>query len=183
MMKKFIFLLFISVPVVMAACGGGNKNVKEGSMVMKQDSIDEHGLQRMQVSKTDVDIKFKGKEYHSFVSRMPDEDLPHVATEMGDMFVDNKIVLRLTRGNERVFEKTFTKNDFSTIVGADFMSKSVLEGIVYNKTAPEGIIYAASVCYPQTDLYVPISITITPDGKMTMAKDELLEDIYQVDSI
>ena len=103
--------------------------------------------------------------------------------EMGNTFVDNKIQLRLTRGNEQVFNMTFTKKNFSSIVSDDFLSKSILEGMVYNKTTPQGIVYAASVCYPQTDLYVPISITITADGKMTMEKEELLEEIYEEDRI
>ena len=120
-----------------------------------QDSVDSRGLQRMQVSKAEVDIKFKGKDSHSFISRTPDENLPLVKNEMGNTFVDNKIQLRLTRGNEQVFNMTFTKKNFSSIVSDDFLSKSILEGMVYNKTTPQGIVYAASVCYPQTDLYVP----------------------------
>ena len=58
---------------------------------------------------------------------------------MGDTYVDNKIVLHLTRGNETVLNKTFTKNDFSSVVDAKFLSKSILEGIVYDKTTPQGI--------------------------------------------
>lgn len=112
------------------------------------------------------------------VSRTPDESLPHVTNEMGDTYLDNKIVLRLTCGNEKVFDKTFTKNDFSSVVDAGFLSKSVLEGIVYDKTTPQGIVYAASVCYPQTDLYMPLSITITADGKMSIQKVDMLEDEY-----
>ena len=72
--------------------------------------------------------------------------------------------------------KTFTKNDFSSVVDAKFLSKSILEGIVYDKTTPQGIVYAASVCYPQTDLYMPLSITITADGKMSIQKDDMLEE-------
>ena len=51
-------------------------------------------------------------------------------------------------------------------------------------TSPEdqkmgkGIVYAASVCYPQTDLYVPLSITVTADGKMSIKKVDMLEDDY-----
>ena len=123
-------------------------------------------------------IKFKGRDYHSLVSRTPDESLPHVSNEMGDTYVDNKIVLRITRGSENVLNKTFTKNDFSSVVDAKFLSKSILEGIVYDKTTPEGIVYAASVCYPQTDLYVPLSITVTADGKMSIKKVDMLEDDY-----
>ena len=98
------------------------------------DSVDAHGLQRMQTSKSETDFKFKGKDYHSLVSRTPDENLPHVTNELGDTYVDNKIVLHLTRGNETVLNKTFTKNDFSSVVDANFLSKSILEGIVYDKT-------------------------------------------------
>ena len=68
------------------------------------------------------------------------------------------------------------------LIGDDFMAKSILEGIVYDKTTPEGIVYAASICYPQTDLYVPISITISPDGKISMKKEELLEEVYDEDT-
>ncbi|WP_291585614.1 DUF4738 domain-containing protein [Bacteroides sp.] len=182
-MKRFIYLFILLLLAVLTACSGGSKKTDEGSLILMQDSVDNRGLQRMQVSKAEVDIKFKGKDYHSFISRTPDEDLPLVKNEMGNTFVDNKIQLRLTRGNEQVFNMTFTKKNFSSIVSDDFLSKSILEGMVYNKTTPQGIVYAASVCYPQTDLYVPVSITITADGKMIMEKEELLEEIYEEDSI
>mgnify|MGYP000234762485 CR=1 FL=1 len=110
-------------------------------------------------------LNLRGKIIIPSFSRTPDENLPHVTNELGDTYVDNKIVLHLTRGNETVLNKTFTKNDFSSVVDANFLSKSILEGIVYDKTTPQGIVYAASVCYPQTDLYMPLSITITADGK------------------
>ena len=77
-----------------------------------------------------------------------------------------------------MLNKTFTKNDFSSVVDANFLSKSILEGIVYDKTTPQGIVYAASVCYPQTDLYMPLSITITADGKMSIQKVDMLEEDY-----
>ena len=104
-MKKLIYLLAYCFFIVVTACGG-NKKAEEKSLLIMQDSVDACGLQRMQVSKADVDIKFKGKDYHSFISRTPDEDLPLVKDDRGNQFVDNKIQLRLTRGNEQIF------NDF-----------------------------------------------------------------------
>ena len=177
-MKKLIYLLLLPLVVAVTACGG-KVNSKKESVLATQDSVDARGIQRMQTSKSEIDIKFKGKDYRSLVSRTPAESLPHVTNEMGDTYMDNKIVLRLTRGGESVFNKTFTKNDFSSVVDADFLAKSVLEGIVYDKTTPQGIVYAASVCYPQTDLYVPLSITITADGKMSIQKVDMLEDAYE----
>ena len=177
-MKKLIYLLLLPLALAVAACGGKNGSSNKESVLARQDSVDAHGLQRMQSSKAETDIKFKGRDYHSLVSRTPDESLPHVSNEMGDTYVDNKIVLRITRGSENVLNKTFTKNDFSSVVDAKFLSKSILEGIVYDKTTPEGIVYAASVCYPQTDLYVTLSITVTADGKMSIKKVDMLEDDY-----
>ena len=177
-MKKLIYLLLLPLALAVAACGGKNGSSNKESVLARQDSVDAHGLKRMQSSKPETDIKFKGRDYHSLVSRTPDESLPHVSNEMGDTYVDNKIVLRITRGSENVLNKTFTKNDFSSVVDANFLSKSILEGIVYDKTTPEGIVYAASVCYPQTDLYVPLSITVTADGKMSIKKVDMLEDDY-----
>ena len=136
------------------------------------------GCSVCKVQKLKLILSLREETYHSLVSRTPDESLPHVSNEMGDTYVDNKIVLRITRGSENVLNKTFTKNDFSSVVDAKFLSKSILEGIVYDKTTPEGIVYAASVCYPQTDLYVPLSITVTADGKMSIKKVDMLEDDY-----
>lgn len=177
-MKKLIFVLWLPLVIAIVACSGKKESSNNESVLATQDSVDHHGVQRMQNSKSEVDIKYKGKEYHSLVSRTPDEELPKVTNEMGDTYADNKILLRLTRGGERVLEKSFTKNDFSSVVDANFLSKAILEGIVYDKTSSEGIIYAASVCYPQTDLYVPLSITITGEGKMSIKKVDLLEDYY-----
>lgn len=175
-MRKLIYLLLLPLVVAVTACGGKKENVSHESVLVKMDSVDAHGLQRMQTSKSEIDFKFKGKDYHSLVSRTPDESLPHVSNEMGDTYVDNKILLRLTRGKESVLNKMFTKNDFSSVVDEGFLSKSILEGIVYDKTTPQGIVYAASVCYPQTDLYVPLSITVSADGKMSIKKVDILEE-------
>lgn len=179
-MKKYIYLLLLPVTVMIVACGG--KKGKQGNdiQLVMQDSTDAHGLQRMQISESETDIRFKGKDYHSSVSRKPDESLPHVVSEMGDTYIDNRIVLRLARGKDQIFRKEFTKQDFAPYVDADFLSKAVLEGMVYDKTSAEGFIYAASVCYPQTDSYIPLSITISPDGKkMKIRKEDLLEEIYE----
>lgn len=175
-MKKLIYLLWLPLAVALTACSGKNGSANNESVLATMDSVDAHGLQRMQTSDSETNFTFKGKEYHSRVLRTPDESLPRVTSEMGDTYVDNKIVLQLTRGGATVLNKTFTKSDFSSVVDAAFLAKSVLEGIVYDKTTPQGIEYAASVCYPQTDLYVPLSITVTDGGSISIKKVDVLED-------
>lgn len=182
-MKKQLYTGLLLMAMVLISCTG-NKNAANGpeTRILKPDSIDAKGVQRMQVSKVDQPITFKGGEYRSFIHRVPNDSLPRVKDEQGNVFVDNTITLRLSRGNQRIFNRTFTKQSFSSLLTAEFMRNAILEGMVFDKTTPQGFIYAVSVSYPQTDLYIPLSVTITPDGKMSMAKEELMEDIY-VDEI
>lgn len=178
-MKKLMYAGVLLVVATLVACTG-NKDATKGNntRVLLQDSIDSQGVQRMQPSKIEQDITFREATYHSLVQRTPDEDLPRVKNEQGDVFVDNTITLKLTRGGEKVFHKTFTKQDFSALVDAGFMKNAILEGMVFDKTTTQGFVYAVSVSYPQTDLYIPISVKIAPDGKMSMVKEELLEEVY-----
>ena len=126
-MKKLIYLLGLAMLMAVAACSGSAEKKKSDIRVLMQDSTDAHGVQRMTARKSEVDIKYKGKEYHSFISRTPNDSLPRVVSQMGNTYVDNQIVLRLTRGNERVFSRTFTKKQFESLIGDDFMAKSILD--------------------------------------------------------
>ena len=147
-----------------------------------QDSTEIAGPQRMQVSDVKTSFTYKGKEYQSSVVRRPDESLPIVKTSRGRNLWITVSPCASRAAGRQVVDKVFTKDNFASLVDAKFMKYSILEGLVYDKTTPQGIIYAASVCYPQSDLYVPIRLTITADGKISMAKEELMED-YQTDSI
>ena len=139
-MKKLIYLLGLTMLMVIVACSGTAEKKQSDIRVLMQDSTDAHGLQRMTARKSEIDIKYKGKEYHSFISRTPNDSLPRVVSQMGNTYVDNQIVLRLTRGNERIFSRTFTKKQFASLIGEDFMAKSILEGIAYDKTNPSGVV-------------------------------------------
>ncbi|MGN0053275.1 MAG: DUF4738 domain-containing protein [Bacteroides sp.] len=136
--------------------------------------------QTMQVSDVKTTFTYQGKEYHSRVIRKPDSHLPIVQNEQGERFVDNCISLRIVREGKVIVDRTFTKDDFTSLVDARFMKYAILEGLVFDQTTPQGMIYAASVCYPQSDLYVPIRLTISSGGQIALSKEELMED-YQPD--
>ena len=181
-MKSIVYILACAAVVFFNACSSKDKSRKDDATVLMQDSTQTAAPQRMQVSDVKETFTYKGKEYQSFVVRRPDETLPMVQNEQGEKFVDNRISLRITCGGKQVVDNVFTKESFASLVDAKFMKYAILEGLVYDKTTPGGIIYAASVCYPQSDLYVPIRLTVTADGKISMAREELMEE-YQTDSV
>jgi len=170
--------MLLAVMGVVACTSNKDAAKNDDTRVLLKDSIDSQGIQRMQVSKVEQTITFKGKEYKSLVQRVPSDSLSRVKNDRGEVFVDNTITLRLTQGNQQIFNKTFTKQSFSSLVSGEFMKQAILEGMVFDKTTTQGFVYAVSVSYPQTDLYIPVSLTITPDGKMSMVKEELMEEIY-----
>lgn len=162
----------------LVGCTGKPKQPDE-KQALQIDSVSSTGVQHMQVSRNEQDVKLKGRNYHLLIQRVPADSLPHVKNDMGDIYADNTITLRITRDKgEKVFSKTFTKQDFSSVVAANLLPQCILEGMVFDKTTPQGIVLAASISVPQTDLYVPVSITVSPDGKMTIVKEEEIEDTY-----
>lgn len=175
-MKQFYFLIVV-VLCIMTGCGGKKDIAGETEKHMYQiDSVDQvTGLQRMQVSRVNRDIIGGGKKYHLYVDRSPSDSLPRVKSDLG-IFADNRIIVKITRDNgSTLFTKTFTKQNFSEFLPDHYLSNSILEGLVFDdeKTSKSNnIILAASVSFPMTDLYVPFSITITPDGKIAIQKDE-----------
>ena len=181
-MKTLVYIVTCAVMLSVISCTSRNKGGDDVQVLMK-DSTVISAPQRMQVSDTKVTITYKGREYRSSVVRRPDESLPVVTNEQGERFIDNSIALRITCGGKQIVDKVFTKESFASLVDARFLKYAILEGLVYDKTTPQGIIYAASICYPQSDLYVPLQLTVSADGKISMAKEELLEEVYGEDAV
>lgn len=176
-MKNLVYTLACASAILLSACSSKNKNGNEMQALMR-DSTKVAGPQRMQVADTKATFTYKGKEYQSSVVRKPDESLPVVTNEQGEKFVDNRITLHISGGGGQLVDKVFTKESFASLIDAKFLKYAILEGLVFDRTTPRGMIYAASVCYPQSDLYVPIRLTVTVDGKISMEKENLMED-YQ----
>lgn len=178
-MKIIITILAYAGALSLVSCSSHSGGGKDGDV--KTVLLDKREVQkepeRMHVSEVKETMTYKGKEYHSVVVRRPDEGLSIVKNEEGERFVDNRITLRLTCAGRQVLEKVFTKETFASLVDARFMRSAVLQGMVFSEVTPQGFVYAASVGYPDSDLYVPVRITVTVDGKVSMIKEETMEDI------
>jgi hypothetical protein len=56
-----------------------------------------------------------------------------------------------------------------------YLKRSVLEGLVFDDVRTNEkneICLAASVSYPMTDLYVPFTLVVSQDGKLSISMDE-----------
>lgn len=185
-MKHFYILCACLSLFLWAGCSGNKKSsIEEERRIFQIDSVDANtGIQRMQVMHINQEIACNGKKYRLKIDRSPADDLPTVKSEMG-VFADNRIVVKILRENgASLFERSFVKNDFSSYLTTDFLRHSVLEGLVFDdmKTAEnKQITLAASVSYPMTDLYIPFTIVVFQEGKMSLSKDEDMGELTPID--
>ena len=100
---------------------------------------------RMQDYKDVKDVQWLGKQYQVEVSRTADDSLRMVKDENGQKFVDNRITLK------------------------------VIEGFVFDKAEGNQLFFAASVCHPQTDEYIPLIVTVSNFGEVGISRDQDLE--------
>ena len=178
-MEKVKILFMAGIMALLVACQG---NTSQGHSGATHDGVEQEDAQAslepivMQVSEVSQPVTLGKKEYQSSVVRRPDADLPMVSNQQGQKFVDNRITLLVTEGTRQVVRKEFTKADFLNYLDAGFQKNAILEGLVFDKSTPQGLLYAASVAYPESDLYVPFQITVNANGGINIVKSDEMDE-------
>lgn len=176
-MKKISFILLVGISVSLLSCnGGGEKTEKVDVRTYQLSEKSQTGEYAMQQSSAKGEAKIGGVEYRYEIDRNPSPQLPKVKDEQNNLFVDNVIDLRIIRNGKSILSKRFTKKDFSSHVESAFAAKAILEGLVFDQVINGKLRFAASVCVPQTDLYVPLCVWVSTDGKVHIEKGNVLED-------
>lgn len=123
-------------------------------------------------------VEWLGQEYGITINRRADVSLPVIADEAGGKYYDNRIEVIVTRPDgTQFFSRTFTKDDFASQVGEEYIKKNALLGIVIDGVDGDNMVLAASVGAPDvlSDEYVPLLITISRTGGVSISKDTRLD--------
>ena len=162
------------VGLITVSCG--KKKQHDDIIVQETETPQPQGPIRMQDYKDEKDIQWLGKQYQIEVTRTADDSLKLVKDETGQQFVDNRITLRVIRTDGSIFcTKTFTKSAFDGCLDDDYRKTGILEGFVFDKAEGNQLYFAASVCHPQTDEYIPMVVTVSNFGDVGIAKDQQME--------
>lgn len=131
---------------------------------------------RMQGYEDAKEVKWLGKTYTVEVKRQPDDSLQVVKDERGQKFVDNHISLRIIRADGSVFfSKVFTKASFKELLDDTYRRGGILEGLVLDKVEGNNVKFAASVCLPQSDEYIPLLLSVDNFGNTSMVRDNTMD--------
>ena len=96
--------------------------------------------------------------------------------ETGQKYVDNHVSLRVIRADGSVFfSRSFTKSSFDAYLDGDYREGGILEGFVFDKVDGARLVFASSVCLPQTDEYIPLVVTVSSQGEIAIRRDSQLD--------
>ena len=181
MQSHFKPLCMVCAALLCCNCGGESKPAESGYHEYEKPDTTS-SVQEMKDYHYSAEVKVGQTQYLYDIVREANDTLPLVAGDDGARYADNYIRLRVNCGGKEIFNKVFTKDHFKDYLEKDFISRSILEGMAFDRVEDGKLRFAASVCYPASDIYIPLSITIAPDGSFKIEKDEILDTVAGADS-
>lgn len=164
---------------LLAACkdGGQASDSEKNGATQSRDTV--AAVQRMNKYHYTDQVDWSGSQITYQVDRQASDTLPVVTDDMGARYADNVITLTVKRGGQDIFHRKFYKSSFKEYMEHDFYEHAILEGMAFDKVKDGCLRFAVSVSYPVSDLYIPLLITIRPDGSYDITKDEVLDNVVE----
>ena len=173
-MKKIQLLAALLMAVLAISCG--KKKESKDIIVPTAEVVKPKAPISMQPYSQQQEVAWLDKSYQVFINRMADDSLRMVQDETGQKFVDNRITLRVVRADGSVFfKKVFTKSTFDAQLDDDYRQTGILEGLVFDKVDGNNLVFAGSVSHPQTDEYIPLVVTVSNFGNVTIKRDDQMD--------
>ena len=181
LIKREIACRMALVVTIVAALGTTltsckQKKQTEDIIVRKTEKPKPQAPIRMQDYNQVKDIEWLDRNYQVDIRRTADDSLRMVKDETGQKFVDNRILLKVIRQDGSVFfSQSFTKANFNDYLDDDYRATGILEGLVFDRVEGHQLIFAGSVSHPQTDEYIPLVITLSNFGDVTISRDTQMD--------
>ena len=174
-MKKIqLFVALLMVALMISSCG--KKKESKDIIVPTVEEVKPKDPISMQPYNQQQQVEWLDKHYQVFIDRVADDSLRMVEDETGQKFIDNRINLRVVRADGSVFFKQeFTKSSFDAQLDDDYRQTGILDGLVFDKVDGNNLVFAGSVSHPQTDEYIPLVVTVSNFGKVTIKRDDLMD--------
>ncbi len=174
-MRKKAFYMLVICTFCAFSCQSDTQK-EEQSLPVSVDTPQSSSKGQLQPSAVTREAQLNGKNYTFTVTRSPDPSLPELEVSDHVPFLDNRIELQIVQGASEILHRSFTKKDFAQVVSPRFLERAMLEGLVYDRIENGKFLFAASVCIPTTDLYIPARILISPQGTVTIEKEDSMDD-------
>lgn len=179
-MKNLFSCLYISALLIVCFSCKEKKTTQEIIVTeVVEQKISETPVKMQEYTQTS-EVKWGGSVAKCLINRTPDEDIAIVEDENGQKYVDNRIKISIL-GNDgnALYERSFTKADFTAYIEESYKTGGILEGLVFDKMSNDTLFFAASVCLPQTDEYIPLILSISKNGNVSIARDTTMDTVNE----
>ena len=174
-MTKSLFMV-IATGLLLSLVACSEKKKSADIITQHVEKVVPQGPERMQEYNDSREVAWIGKQYKVTVHRQPADSLPMVKDETGQKFVDNIISVSVLRADgTKFFSRTFKKSDFLNYLDDDYSKTGILEGLVFDKAEGDWLEFAASVCHPHTDEYIPLVVKLSRMGQVTIQRDTQMD--------
>ena len=173
-MKKIQLLTVLLMAALLMSCGKKKEN--KDIIVPTAEAVKPKAPISMQPYNQQQEVEWLEKSYQVIIDRVADENLRMVQDETGQKFIDNRITLRVIRADgSEFFKKVFIKGDFDSLLDNDYRQTGILEGLVFDKVDGKNLVFAGSVSHPQTDEYIPLVVTLSNFGDVSIKRDDQMD--------
>ena len=130
-MRKTTIAISIAAVCLFANCTG-NKTASSSQDTIVTTTVSKNAVNDMSEYSLDGKIEVEGTQYTYEFAFQNDPSQPVVTTAEGYKYHDNAVLLVIRRGQETVYEHTFTKESFQSLIPAADYKRSVLAGFNFN---------------------------------------------------
>ena len=174
-MTKSLFVV-IATGVILSVVACGEKKKSQDIITQRVETVKPQAPERMQEYDDSRNVAWISKQYKVTVHRQPADSLPLVKDETGQKYVDNVISVSVFRSDgSKFYSRQFTKADFVNYLDDDYRKTGILEGLVFDKADGDWLEFAASVCHPHTDEYIPLVVKLSRMGQLTIQRDTQMD--------
>ncbi len=130
-MRKSSFAISIAAICLFIGCSG-NKTAPTSQDTIAVSPVSTTAINDMAEYNLDGQVEVEGVKYDYEFAFRNATDLPVVTTSEGYRYHDNEVLLIISRGKETLYEHTFTKESFQSLIPAADYKRSVLAGFNFN---------------------------------------------------
>lgn len=130
-MRKSSFAISIAVICLFIGCSG-NKTAPTSQDTIAVSPVSTTAINDMAEYNLEGQVEVEGVKYDYEFAFRNVTDLPVVTTSEGYRYHDNEVLLIISRGKETLYEHTFTKESFQSLIPAVDYKRSVLAGFNFN---------------------------------------------------
>jgi len=130
-MRKSSFAISIAAICLFIGCSG-NKTAPTSQDTIAVSPVSTTAINDMAEYNLEGQVEVEGVKYDYEFAFRNTTDLPVVTTSEGYRYHDNEVLLIISRGKETLYEHTFTKESFQSLIPAVDYKRSVLAGFNFN---------------------------------------------------